>query len=48
MDGRLPMILYTFYQELFLGQFIQDAVAEYDIKLLIVNVTRQEIALWKE
>jgi hypothetical protein len=36
------------YEDFFSRQFIQDAVAEYKIKLLIFNSLTQKIVLWKE
>jgi len=36
------------YQDLFLGEFIQESIWEYGIKLLIVNIISEEIFLWKE
>lgn len=36
------------YEDFFSRQFIQDAVSEYKIKLLIFNSLTQERVLWKE
>ncbi len=36
------------YLEFFSRQFIQDAIAEYKIKLLIFDSLKQEVVLWKE
>jgi hypothetical protein len=36
------------YEDFFSRQFIQDAVAEYKIKLLIFNSLKQEVVLWKK
>jgi hypothetical protein len=36
------------YEDFFSRQFIQDSVAEYQIKLLIFNAIKKEIHLWKE
>jgi hypothetical protein len=36
------------YEDFFSRQFIQDAVAEYHIKLLIFAPVKQEVVLWKE
>ncbi|WP_219884613.1 XisH family protein [Merismopedia glauca] len=36
------------YQEFFLNAFIQEVISDYQVKLLIVSHSRQEIALWKE
>lgn len=36
------------YQEFFTKSFIQDSVAEYQIKLIIFNLSTEEIVLWKE
>jgi len=36
------------YQDLFLKEFIQESILEYCIKLLIVHIPKEEIALWKE
>lgn len=36
------------YEDFFSRQFIQDAVAEYHIKLLIFDPVKQELVLWKE
>ena len=36
------------YQDLFLGEFIQESILEYGVKLLIVNIPKEEIFLWKE
>lgn len=32
----------------FLGEFIQESILEYGVKLLIVNIPKEEIFLWKE
>ncbi|WP_017293944.1 XisH family protein [Geminocystis herdmanii] len=36
------------YEDFFARQFIQNSVAEYQIKLLIFDSVKQEIVLWKE
>ncbi|NEP85667.1 MAG: fatty-acid oxidation protein subunit alpha [Okeania sp. SIO2C2] len=36
------------YEDFFSRQFIQDSVAEYQIKLLIFDSIKQEVVLWKE
>ena len=36
------------YQDLFLGEFIQESILEYGIKLLIVNIISEEVFLGKE
>ena len=36
------------YEDFFSRQFIQDSVAEYQIKLLIFDSIKQGIILWKE
>ncbi len=36
------------YEDFFSRQFIQDSVAEYEIKLLIFDSIKQEVVLWKE
>ena len=36
------------YEDFFSRQFIQEAIAEYQIKLLIFDSIKQEIVLWKE
>jgi hypothetical protein len=36
------------YQDFFKRQFIQDAIAEYQIKLLIFDPIEEKILLWKE
>ncbi|MCG9886049.1 MAG: fatty-acid oxidation protein subunit alpha [Cyanobacteria bacterium] len=36
------------YQEFFIKTFIQDSLAEYSIKLIIIDLDNQEIVLWKE
>ena len=36
------------YQDFFTRQFIQDAIAEYQIKLLIFDPIKEEVILWKE
>ncbi|MGK7921889.1 MAG: element excision factor XisH family protein [Trichodesmium sp.] len=36
------------YEDFFSRQFIQDSVAEYQIKLLIFDSIKQEVILWKE
>lgn len=36
------------YQDFFNRQFIQDAIAEYQIKLLIFDPIKEEVVLWKE
>ncbi|MDJ0552963.1 MAG: XisH family protein [Microcoleaceae cyanobacterium MO_207.B10] len=36
------------YTDFFRNQFIQELIAEYQLKLLIFEVIKEEIALWKE
>lgn len=36
------------YEDFFSRDFIQDSVAEYQIKLLIFDSIKQEVVLWKE
>jgi XisH protein len=36
------------YEDFFTRQFIQDSVAEYQVKLLIFDAIKQEVYLWKE
>ncbi|WP_342597927.1 element excision factor XisH family protein [Cyanobacterium aponinum UTEX 3222] len=36
------------YQDFFARQFIQNSVAEYQIKLMIFDSVKQEVILWKE
>jgi hypothetical protein len=36
------------YQEFFLNAFIQEVVADYQVRLLIVSAIREEVILWKE
>jgi hypothetical protein len=50
---KLARILYLAipkdtYEDFFSRQFIQDSVAEYQIKLLIFDSIKQEVVLWKE
>ncbi|MFB2977045.1 XisH family protein [Microseira sp. BLCC-F43] len=54
MKQKLPeLILYLAiptdtYDTLFQRQFIQDAVEEYKLKLLVFDASKQEIVLWKD
>ncbi len=36
------------YRDFFIIQFIQDVIAEYQVKLLIFDPVKEEIVLWKE
>jgi hypothetical protein len=36
------------YRDFFIIQFIQDVIAEYQVKLLIFDPLKEEIVLWKE
>ncbi|MGK7921885.1 MAG: XisH family protein [Trichodesmium sp.] len=36
------------YTDFFSNQFIQELIAEYQLKLLIFEIIKEEIALWKE
>lgn len=36
------------YDEFFTNEFIQEAIAEHKLKLLIFSIETQEIVLWKE
>ncbi len=36
------------YEDFFSRQFIQDVIAEYQVKLIIFDSEREEIVLWKE
>jgi hypothetical protein len=53
LKQKLPkLILYLAiptdtYDTLFQRQFIQDAVEEYKLKLLVFDASKQEIVLWK-
>jgi len=39
---------YEVYREFFLIQFIQEVIAEHQLKLLVFEPSKQEIILWKE
>ncbi|HAX80342.1 MAG TPA: fatty-acid oxidation protein subunit alpha [Cyanobacteria bacterium UBA11372] len=53
LKQKLPeLILYLAiptdtYDTLFQRQFIQDAIEEYQLKLLVFDASKQEIVLWK-
>lgn len=36
------------YRDFFIIQFIQDVIAEYQVKLLIFDPLKEEVVLWKE
>jgi len=41
-------IPFDVYRDFFTIQFIQDVIAEYQVKLLIFEPVKEEIVLWKE
>jgi hypothetical protein len=41
-------ISHDIYEEFFIKSFIQDSIAEYSIKLIIIDLVSQDIVLWKE
>jgi hypothetical protein len=36
------------YREFFADSFVEDAVEQYQLKLIVFNPTKEEIVLWKD
>ncbi len=36
------------FRDFFLGEFIQESILEYGIKLLVINIISEEVVLWQE